>query len=221
MKKHFSEWPFGLVCKGSALSERTGTVFIVEDVDPRDIHPLTGRFSARWESPDGDRFRRGPEGGGVEDAIDWGRAQADVVLVRPLDSATSYSAGARRPQSELEAGERFPVWPEGRSVRRRRPAGMQHLDPVAEKPIPWQVRLPWSLPESERQRYVDRLEEALSSQPVVEAVRIDAWGGGVMRPSGPDDRDAGRRAREQDVLRELADVMGGGAKPSATGRPPS
>jgi hypothetical protein len=35
---------------------------------------------------------------------------------------------------------------------------------------------------------------------------VDAQGGKATRPSRPDDRDAGRRAREQDLLRELAEV---------------
>jgi hypothetical protein len=36
---------------------------------------------------------------------------------------------------------------------------------------------------------------------------VDDHGGKAMTPS-PDDREAGRRAREQDLLRELAEVTG-------------
>jgi hypothetical protein len=38
---------------------------------------------------------------------------------------------------------------------------------------------------------------------------VDDYGGKAIRPH-PDDRDAGRRAREQDLLRELAEVTGWG-----------
>jgi hypothetical protein len=46
--------------------------------------------------------------------------------------------------------------------------------------------------------------------------RLDQYGdtdGGRALGSGrPDDRDAGRRAREQDLLRELAEVTGSGTR---------
>lgn len=53
----------------------------------------TGRWSAHWA--DGDDHEPGPREVSLDEALTWGRAHAELVLVRPGDSSTYYSAGAR------------------------------------------------------------------------------------------------------------------------------
>jgi protein-S-isoprenylcysteine O-methyltransferase Ste14 len=111
---------------------RGGTVFIAEemamwpDVDvadlvrrgvdlrtlePGDIECFTGRFFAHWQSDDHQQYRNGPEAVSVDEAIAWGRSQADVVLVRVGngdlggDEHGYFSAGTRHPEPDI------PPWP--------------------------------------------------------------------------------------------------------------
>jgi hypothetical protein len=105
--EEFGNWPevdvADLVRRGVNLST----------LDPGDLLCFTGRFSAHWESDEGKEFREGPDDLSVEEAIQWGRSQADVVLVRVGngdlggDEAGYFSAGNRHPHPEM------PVWPEG------------------------------------------------------------------------------------------------------------
>jgi hypothetical protein len=90
-----------------------GTAFAAEDFDP---HPdvigatiFTGRFCVHWESDDGQNFRPGLDHVSVDEAITWGRKQADVVMVRVGD--TYYSAGSIDPEDGS-----LPRWSEGRQV---------------------------------------------------------------------------------------------------------
>jgi hypothetical protein len=89
---------------------------------PGDLFCWTGLFSASWQDTETDRaewFREGPDDVPVEEAIAWGRSQADVVQVRVGDGDLGgdddgyFSAGERHPYPEI------PVWPEGLTVSPR------------------------------------------------------------------------------------------------------
>jgi hypothetical protein len=88
-------------------------------LDPGDVLCWTGLFSTHWESDNGHEFRAGPDHVSVDEAIAWGRAQADVLLVRVGDGDLGgddeghFSAGARHAHPEM------PVWPEGLEVTAR------------------------------------------------------------------------------------------------------
>jgi hypothetical protein len=92
-------------------------------VTPGDMSCFTGRFYAHWEPDEGDDlsdFRQGPEHVSAEEAIAWGRSQADIVLIRVGigefggDESGYFSAGVRHPED-------VPVWPEGGLDIRPRP----------------------------------------------------------------------------------------------------
>jgi hypothetical protein len=107
--------------KGAARRQdsRDGLVYIAEDVDFDDKGcglVLTARFSAHWESlPDGEQWEQGPEGVPVEDAIEWGRAQADRVIIRVGVGNEQYSAGRSHSRDR-----NLPQWPaSGVSLLRR------------------------------------------------------------------------------------------------------
>jgi hypothetical protein len=116
------------------VPERPGIVFISEDMDnwphvdvadlirkgvdlrtfqAGDLVCWTGRFRAHWESDEGRDFRNGPDDVSVEEAIAWGRSQADIVMVRVGngdlggDEDGYFSAGKRHPDSDT------PVWRDG------------------------------------------------------------------------------------------------------------
>ena len=112
--------------------DRGGVVFIGEDMGP-EPYLLTGRFSAHWEAGDAIHHEQGPTGASLAEALEWGRGRADVVYVRLADSDVHHAAGASNPHDD-------PVWPEDTEVARRRSAGMEHLDLVAEEPIFWRAR---------------------------------------------------------------------------------
>jgi hypothetical protein len=148
---------------------RDGTVFIAEDYDPEDFGTLTGRFSAIWQGERG--YRQGPEGVSAEEAIAWGRSQADKVVIRLGDSDVEYSAGNRPP--DRGPGKRLPVWPEGRVVPRRRLPGMEHLDLVTEAPIEWTVRLPHLLHREPGPALAERLRSGLAADTAASQPRVD------------------------------------------------
>jgi hypothetical protein len=143
------------------VAEREGTVFISEDVGESYWFP--GTFSASWQH--GDRYRDGPAGVSAEEAIAWGREQADRVLIRLADS-DYYSAGSE------PAGDREP-WPEGRVVEPRRQPGMEHLDLASEAPIDWEVRLARWISRERTDADVAALLEALAAEPGVGDVRAE------------------------------------------------
>jgi hypothetical protein len=104
---------------------RSGTVYISEDMDSSF---WTGRFTAYWEHEDG------PRSVSLAEALAWGRARADVVLVRPGDEGY-HSAGARRV-------EEFPVWPPERPLTRRRVAQLAYMDRTEDdEPIVWECEV--------------------------------------------------------------------------------
>jgi hypothetical protein len=121
-------------------ASKPGTVMIAEDMDhwphvdvvdlarrevdfstldPSDVFCWTGRFTAHWQSGDNRSYRDGPDEVSAEEAIAWGRSQADVVFIRVGDGDLGgdesgyFSAGTRHPDPET------PVWPEGTSVTAR------------------------------------------------------------------------------------------------------
>src|SRR5687768_7453200 len=84
----------------------------------------SGRWGVHWESDDGRDWKPGPDGVSAAEAIAWGRERADVVLIRPGDSNTQYSAGARAPEPQPDDWQSdFPRWPEGQELPLRREAG--------------------------------------------------------------------------------------------------
>jgi hypothetical protein len=61
-----------------------------------DAGRMSGLFSAHWESDDGRRSIDGPEDVVLEEALAWGRARCDAVLVQVGGGMDGfYSAGAR------------------------------------------------------------------------------------------------------------------------------
>jgi hypothetical protein len=102
------------------------------------------------------------KGVSVDEAIAWGRAQADVVLVRLGDDDFHYSAGTRQPPPVEGDDEDFPVWPDGMRVARRRLPGMEHLDLRADEPIAWHVRFPRRVSKRQAERDAERLLDALA-----------------------------------------------------------
>ena len=103
---------------------KSGVVWIGEDLDLERHMLWTGRFSAHWESDDGQSFREGPEGVGAAEAIAWGMERAHRVMIRVGD------------------GEPEPASLPAPTVRARRQPGYEHLDLVTEEPIEWEARLP-------------------------------------------------------------------------------
>jgi hypothetical protein len=97
---------------------RDGIVYIAEDV--AEATEPGSRFVGHWEALDPPYLlESGPGWATAEAAIRWGRARADVVLVRLGVPGTYYSAGDRQ-----LLGEPLPEWPPaastatGRSRRR-------------------------------------------------------------------------------------------------------
>jgi hypothetical protein len=79
---------------------RPGTVYVAETPDDEDIGRVTGRFDAHWESEDdGSAWTQGPRGATLQEAVAWGRRQADVVLVT-IGGEYEFSAGATNPEPE-------------------------------------------------------------------------------------------------------------------------
>jgi hypothetical protein len=145
------------------VAEREGTVFIAEDPGG-EPHWFAATFSAHWEAPHGRGFREGPRGVSAEEAIAWGREQADRVLLRLADSEY-YSAGER------PAADREPL-PEDLAVEPRREPGMEYLDLVCEEPIAWEVRLPRWVSRERTDADVARLQAALEADPGASRVRV-------------------------------------------------
>jgi hypothetical protein len=94
----------------------------------------SGRFSGYVDLGDG---RPGEQLGAapIEDALDWARQRAEVVLVRLFDS-DYYSAGSRNPDPGA-----LPDWDDNTVVRRRRPRGLEMLDNTeSDPPVAWDLR---------------------------------------------------------------------------------
>lgn len=77
-------------------SRDAGTVFVGEMFDIDDAGRMSGLFSAHWEIRDERRSIDGPEDVALEEALAWGRARSDAVLVQVGGGMDGfYSAGVR------------------------------------------------------------------------------------------------------------------------------
>jgi hypothetical protein len=94
---------------------RSGTVLITE-LEDEGLGRFSGRFVAHWEPADSGVAIDGPEGVSIEDAIEWGRQQADKISVLIGDDDIPYSAGAH----VLEGHK---MWPSGGISVSTRPWG--------------------------------------------------------------------------------------------------
>jgi hypothetical protein len=155
------------------MTGRSGTVIVGEEEDCDPFPFWTGRFSAHWESGDGD-FRDGPVNVTAEEAIAWGRTQADVVLIRLGDSELYYSAGDRAPDWDAASGVP-PVepWDPQTKTERRREPGNEHLDAVYDEPIEWEVRVEPPAPALREPDHLHRMTAALDAAPGVSAVHVE------------------------------------------------
>lgn len=86
---------------------REGVVYIAEVSEDEAAATNAPRFRGHWESQDPPALlESGPGWATIDLAIAWGRARADVVLVRIGIPGRYYSAGARQPPRET-----LPEWP--------------------------------------------------------------------------------------------------------------
>jgi hypothetical protein len=154
----------GEVCDDIRVSP--GLVLVTEQFDDDDDDVCSGLWSAHWQS--GDQWRHGPEGVSAQEAIAWGRRQADVVIVEAADSDVRYSASAG-----TGAASELPAWPEGRELPRRRATGMEHLDRSdAAEPISWRVESGGSFPESRLADFIRAYGTSLQHDAAIDAVLI-------------------------------------------------
>ncbi len=144
---------------------RLATVLIGEDFDREEFSIWSGRWSAHWESQAGDGLtREGPQGVSASEAIAWGCSQADVVLIKPGDSSTYYSAG-KIPEEE------FPIWPRHKELPRRRDAGRAYLDrPADSQPIAWRVGYSFTLAIADLSQFAQHYRLSLERDEAIEAV---------------------------------------------------
>ncbi len=106
----------------------------------------------------------------ASEAIAWGRAQADIVLIKPGDSLQHYSAGHRHP-----GGEDLPVWPQGKELERRRDPRHAYLDRPAGSPaILWRVKYSFSLTITDLARFAEQYRLGLQRDQAIEAVEDEA-----------------------------------------------
>lgn len=144
----------------------SGTVFIGEDFDHEDFSMWSGRWSAYWGSADGEAAREELRGVSASEAIAWGRARAEVVLIRPGGSVVHYSAGRRHP-----GGEDLPVWPEGKELQRRRDPHQAYLDrPADSPPIVWRVGYGFMLAIEDLAQFTQHYRLSLERDETIEAV---------------------------------------------------
>jgi hypothetical protein len=150
----------------------TRTAFVAEDGDPEDVSRFAGTFSVHWEDTATREWQKGPEGVGVEEAIEWGRRHADVVQVLIGADEVPFSAGSRQP-----AGEVLPTWPpEGVEVRPR-PVGSPHDGSV--QVVVWSLRSEARTPAVEAED-VERIRDSLERAPEIErVVSVEGTGTGV------------------------------------------
>jgi hypothetical protein len=108
--------------------------------DADDSSFWSGLFSAHWQRPDNE-FENGPESVSADEAIAWGRARADVILIRTGDS-DHYSAGRRQPERQT-----LPKWPSETRLERRRPQALAYMDRTdGDEPIIWAITVKLSMP---------------------------------------------------------------------------
>jgi hypothetical protein len=155
------------------MSGRPGIVFIGEDQDAADGLIWSGRFSAHWTSPDGTSSMLGPQGVSADEAIQWGREQADVVVIRLGDSEVHHSAGARPPRPEDFDEAPVPEWRTGTVVPRRRQPGFEHLDLVTDDEIDWEVRVAFGPEVGAHPDYAENVRAAAETSPGASGVEVE------------------------------------------------
>ena len=105
----------------AANDPQRGIVFIAQQLDMDDTMEPLDLFTAHWEDPFETPpvpLEDGPEFSAAEEAIQWGRERARVVLIRvgPLPQVY-YSAGDDPPESHepetVEPHAPVPPWPPG------------------------------------------------------------------------------------------------------------
>lgn len=84
-------------------AKRHGTVFIAEDIHARRSPWFFGYWEAEPDRPPA-LLEDMPDTADLDEAISWGRARAEVVLVRVV-ARDYFSAGDREPRASL------PRWP--------------------------------------------------------------------------------------------------------------
>jgi hypothetical protein len=89
--------------ESNAAGDGRGTSFVAEDWD-EEGNP-SGLFDAHWESDDGAKFREGPRGVTENEAVDWARRQAPIVMVHTMDG-DEYSAGT---EAAADVPRRWPA----------------------------------------------------------------------------------------------------------------
>lgn len=153
-----------------------GIVYVGEDSSGDDFSLWSGRWSAHWEPRPGspDSPREGPHGVSASEAIAWGRDQADIVLIRPGDSDTHYSAGRRHRKN-------VPVWPEGKELPRRRDPRLAYRDrPDGSLDIAWRVRHGLKLPIPGLSDFIEAYATSLGRdgeiEKVLESVQLNERG---------------------------------------------
>ncbi|MDA0172150.1 hypothetical protein OJ998_23810 [Solirubrobacter taibaiensis] len=118
-------------------AERTGTVFLTEDVDFADDAALyLGTFSG-YHDRDQQTLRRADSinQATAADALAWARARTDRILICAAGDPEYQWAGTE-PIDDLQR------WPDDRTLERRRPVGEEWRDrQPSEAPMDWAVEL--------------------------------------------------------------------------------
>jgi hypothetical protein len=151
-------------------TDRAGVVFIGEQSDLEDSFRLTGRFSAHFETTNGDEYTPGPQGVPLSEAVEWGRKMARVVLVRVGDDDTPYSAGEDLPDFPAHA------WPRRGLDVSPRPYGSK-LD-GSEQHVRWALRAALQLDGSEVPTRA--LRQVIAADTTIEDVVAEAAKDGTL-----------------------------------------
>ena len=116
---------------------RDGIVYIAEE-SIGDLFHWAGTWSAHWEADDGETFVDGPSGVSAQEAIAWGRENADVVLIRPGDGVHHSAGRVAAPPDDDDDEAPLPVWPEGQELAPRWAAGREYYGRSGDaSPIDW------------------------------------------------------------------------------------
>jgi hypothetical protein len=144
---------------GKSPGRDAGTVFVAEMVEIDDAGRMSGLFSAHWEIEDERRSIDGPEDVTLEEALAWGRARSDAVLVQVGGGVDGfYSAGARDltyDGSDEDDSEPILPWPDGGLKVAARP--MQTALDGSEQIVLWRVHCKADIEDGQWAQVVVRL----------------------------------------------------------------